>query len=104
MDTFLHVALSPTHKLGEDTLDLTINRWGEAEDGERLTVYKIPVLNAPYNDSTRLELWIISALRNMLTAVEADMFSRLVGEQEKLTLEPMKRQRNLCVACRRNPP
>jgi hypothetical protein len=97
MGMYMHVHADPTPIPGQGNLEVYVNYVTSSGDVSRATVYKDEYLNNEWVEGSRIELWVVATLRNILSSIESSMFTRLVDGEEKLTLEPLETKQNLRV-------
>lgn len=90
MGMYVTVWLAPSNIAGQGRLEVDLNYIDEKHQSNKASVYRDVTPHNEYVEGTTIELWIVAALRNILSTVESAMFERLTSGQEKLILEPIE--------------
>jgi hypothetical protein len=90
MGMYLHIDTNPSYKAGEGKLYVYAIHVDDEGEMSRAVAYDDTFLNNDWTEGSRIELWVVATLRNILTSVESSMFTRLVDGEEKLTLKPVE--------------
>ena len=91
MSMYLHVHADPTTVPGQGKLGIYVNNVDKDGNLTRAELYHGYFPNNDWQEGTRIELWILATLRNVLAAAEAVVYQGFAHPEERLTLEPPER-------------